>query len=69
MPIYESSPDNFNKYATDSMNYRHQRYAPNMESILETSNEYTSTKGKDFLSMSERKLIQDELMKARGMNP
>lgn len=69
MPIYETEPDNFNKYASDSMDYRNQRYAPNMESILEQSNEYTQSKGHEFLSNSERKLIQEELLKARGQNP
>jgi hypothetical protein len=62
-PIYESEPDNFNKFASDSQEFRNERYKPNLESILEQSNEYTLSKGNELLSRSERKLIQEELRK------
>lgn len=61
LPVYESEPDNFNQFASESQEFRNERYKPNMESILEQSNEFTISKGNELLSRSERKLIQEEL--------
>ena len=67
VPVYETEPDNFNKGKSninaDDMAY--DRFRPSMDSIMETSNEYTMSKGNDLLSNSERKLIQDELGRHR----
>jgi len=67
VPIYESEPDNFNNMYNDE-NLNSDKYRPNMECILEQSNEYTKSGDKDLLSLSEKKMIQEELLKARRNN-
>lgn len=41
LPVYETSPDKF----TNPYGQKNDRYRPNMESIMEQSNEYTLSKG------------------------
>lgn len=66
VPIYETEPDNFNKYDSDTIRYKQQQYRPKLESIMEATYEQTQSKNSDFLSASERKLIQEELKRGRG---
>ena len=60
IPVYESTPDNFNKYEDEKENLYSEKYKPNMDSILEQSNEYTKSGDNDLLSKSERKLIMEQ---------
>lgn len=67
VPVYESAPDNFSRYG-DTLDIKNSKYKPKLDSILELSGEFTMSKGHDLLSMSEKKMIQEELMKARNNN-
>ena len=63
LPVYETDPDVIKNQGFDTIKLKQMRYKPKMESILEATYENTQSKGSDFLSASERKLIQEELRK------
>ncbi|CAI2372837.1 unnamed protein product [Moneuplotes crassus] len=64
VPVYESEPDTLKRYSDDHI--APEKYQPKMESILEQSNEFTKSGENDLLSKSERKLIEQELKRAKG---
>ena len=63
LPVYETDPDIIKNQGFDTIKMKQIQYKPKMDSILEATYEQTQSKGSDFLSASERKLIQEELRK------
>ena len=61
IPVYETSPENLDQFESDTLRYKHELYKPDLDSIMENSNEYTLSKGLDLLSQSEKKMMQEQL--------